>query len=251
MKKKPLRYIVILIFSIIMLLCSAFIFWKVIVNHAFVNDYEAGTYDIEAERKLLYLNVPESYTPYYNLGNAAYQKEDYNSAISYFNEALQGNPPEGKDCRIRINLALSLLGTIDFENLNSEGKIQGALEILYQARDILIEKGCAEEKGENGHDKDAQKLKDDIDKMIEKLEDSNRQNPDEEEPEQQKEQKNESDSREETQTEKEKKQQQALEKNKKNAMEERKEEIDDLDTYKRYTEGGYDEEEEDDVAHPW
>ncbi len=69
-------------------------------------------------------------------------------------------PPESKECDIRVNLALSLCDTIDFYHLDSQDKIDTALFILYKARDVLTEKGCAAEaEGEKGHDPEAQQLK--------------------------------------------------------------------------------------------
>ena len=169
MKKIPLRVIFVAMTALVLLVATVLMARRLIINHSYVNAYQNGDYQVEAEESLLTLNFPESYVPYYNLGNAAYRFADYNSAISYYTKALEMHPPKGKDCKIRINLALALCGTIDFNHLDTQDKIDSALFILYKARDVLTEKGCASQEGHDGHDADAQQLKEDIDRMIEKL----------------------------------------------------------------------------------
>ena len=114
------------------------------------------------------MNSPEGYVPYYNLGNASFKNEDYISAVSYYVEALKNNPPEDKECLIRINLALAMCYTIDFDDLDTQEKKDEAIAILQSARAILLEKGFASDDG-NGKSADAQQLKEDIDKMLEQL----------------------------------------------------------------------------------
>lgn len=236
MKKTPIKYLAILIVSVAVVVISVSALARVFVNKGFVVSYEQGIYDTSKEKTLFLMNFPQGYIPYYNVGNAAYQQSDYISAISYYYDALKFNPKELWDCQIRINLALALLHMIDFENLDSEEKVQNALSVLYQARGVLIEHGCAEDKGENGHNKDAQQLKDDIDKMIEKLqkngsgEGESEQDQNESEGEDKKEQSGGS-----SDSNKQKQQQQALEQNKKNAMQERQEEIDQLEEHEKYS----------------
>ncbi len=242
MKRKPLKYIALLILSVIIILISVSSVGRVLINKRFVSGYYSGQYDTEAEKRLLFLNFPEGYIPYYNLGNVAFQNKEYVSAVSYFTDALKYNPKEPEDCLIRINLALSLCYTIDFNNLDSDEKVQTALFTLYQARDVLLANGCAtDEEGQTGHNKDAQQLKEDIDKMIEKLQqgsdsdDQNDQNQDQQNNDQDDQNEKSSGS---SNSNKQKQQQQALEQNKKGAMEERKEEIDQLDNYKKYNNDG-------------
>ncbi len=131
MKKIPLRLYFIAIMGVLFLTLSAMLLYRLLVNHDFVIRYRQGEIEVAGEEKLLEFNFPESYVPYYNLGNAAYKNGDYNSAISYYNEALGMHPGEGKDCMIRINLALALCRTINFYNLDSQEKIDTALFILY------------------------------------------------------------------------------------------------------------------------
>ncbi len=170
MKKIPLRVIFVSIIALVLLVTTVVMARRLIVNHSFVVAYDKGDYKVDAEKSLLTMNFPESYVPYYNLGNAAYKLADYNSAVSYYTKALEMHPSESKDCDIRVNLALALCNTIDFYHLDSQDKIDTALFILYKARDVLLEKGCASDvEGEEGHDPEAQQLKEDIDEMIEKL----------------------------------------------------------------------------------
>ena len=238
MKKIPLKYYFIALIGIIVLIVAIMLGTRLFTNHSFVNAYYEGEYDTEEEEKLLNMNFPESYIPYYNLGNAAYKKGDYNSAIGYYNQALQNYPPEDKDCLIRINLALSLCNTIDFYNLDSQEKIDTALFVLYKARDVLLENGCASDEGD-GHNADAQQLKEDIDEMIEKLK-----NPDggsgSDQPQEQPPQENNDDGSSGNSggnNDKEKKIQNELEQNKKDAMEDRKDQQDDLSKWSDYIGG--------------
>lgn len=173
MKKIPLRFAFCILMGVFVFALTLMLLWRLYVNHDFVAKYNRGEIDVTREEKLLEFNFPEGYLPYYNLGNAAYKNGDYNAAINYYNEALNQHPGEGKDCLIRINLALSLCNTINFYKLDSQEKIDTALFILYKARDVLTENGCASPEGHDGHNEDAQQLKEDIDRMIEML-----QNPD-------------------------------------------------------------------------
>lgn len=236
MKEKPLKYIALLIISVIILLVSVSSVGRVLINKRFVSGYNMGQYDTEAEQRLLLLNFPEGYIPYYNLGNAAFKNKEYVSAVSYYTDSLKYNPKEPEDCLIRINLALALCYTIDFNNLDTKEKVQTALFTLYQARDVLLANGCAtDEEGQSGHNKDAQQLKEDIDKMIERLQqgsdsDQNDHNQDQQNNQDDQNEKSNGSSN----ANKQKQQQQALEQNKKGAMEERQEEIDQLDNYQKY-----------------
>ena len=80
--------------------------------------YEKGDYT-ENYNLLEVANFNEPYIVYYNNGNVSYQRQDYEVAIEYFETALTKNPPEEKECLIRINLVLSklaLLGEDAFAN---------------------------------------------------------------------------------------------------------------------------------------
>ena len=218
MKKTPLKYILMIGFSIPILVIAVSIIGRVIINHGFVRAYDTAQYKTKNEEKLLYLNFPESYLPYYNLGNVCYEKKEYDKAVGYYQKALKLYPQPDRECSIRINLALALCNTIDFYDLDSQEKIDTALFILYKARDVLLENGWAVEEGENYRDKDAQQLKEDIDKMIDKLK-----NPDQsQQQEQQQEEQQQNGGGGGGFSNKENKQKEKLDDNKKNAMEERK-----------------------------
>ncbi len=221
-KKIPLKIICFLAASVLLMAMAGLLSYKLLKNHEYVLAYDNAEYLTDNEEKLLFINIPESYLPYYNLGNAAYKNTEYNSAVGYFAKALSLMPVGQKECDVRINLALSMCNTIDFDHLDSQDKIDTALIILYKAREVLLENGWAAEVPEEARNADAQKLKEDIDEMIKKLEDpdggsSSQDDSDEPNPDEQDDSGNEQHS----QTEREKRQQDQLEKNKKNAMEER------------------------------
>ena len=211
---------------------------RLIINGSFVSAYNKGEYRADQEQELLDFNFPEGYIPYYNLGNAAYKQGDYNSAVSYYTEALKQYPPEKRECDIRVNLALALCNTIDFYNLDSQEKIDTALFILYKARDVLLEKGCATDEGEPGHDEDAQQLKEDIDKMIEKLKNPDQGNDSNEQKDNNNGGNSEGDNNNDSKSgDKEKKIQNELEENQKGALEDRKDQQDNLEKWGSYIPG--------------
>ena len=238
MKKTPLRVWFIGIVGLIALLMAVLMIYRLSVNHGFVRAYANEDYNSLNEEKLLKFNFPESYIPYYNIGNAAYKRGDYTSAISYYTEALKNFPPEKRECLIRINLALSMCNTIDFYNLNSQEKIDTALFVLYKARDVLLEKGCASDDGQ-GHNADAQQLKEDIDRMIEQLKnpEENNNNEQQQSGNDSSDSNDESSGNDQTPSDKEKRAKKEIEENRKGAMEDRKEQQGNLDRWSDYVGG--------------
>ena len=145
-------------------------FYRGFVNARFVKNVRNGIYGETAEEEgLLTLNVIEPEVVYYNLGVDAYRGENYKDAEYYFTLALRTNPTHASfdddACDIRINLALSILYQIDLERIEQEK----FLEELARARAVLTEDGCANpEKGIfDGHSEDAERLKYEIDKLME------------------------------------------------------------------------------------
>ena len=231
-----------LILGVIALVVGSMMAYRLIINHGFVSAYNNESYNTEAEEKLLEFNFPESYIPYYNLGNAAYKEGDYSSAISYYTEALKNFPTKDRECNIRINLALSMCNTIDFYGLDSQDKIDTALFILYKARDVLLEDGCASDDGQ-GHNVDAQQLKEDIDKLIEQLQnpEQNNQNDQQQSGNDNSDSNDNSSGSNQNPSDKEKKAKKEIEENRKGALEDRKEQQGDLDKWSDYVGGGGDE----------
>lgn len=246
MKKIPLKYWAMIAGAFVLLVLGVLTVSRVFVNASYVNRYDAGDYDTAAEEKLIYVNYLESYVVYYNLGNAAYQEGDYLKAAGLYAEALKYNAPEGDDCQIRINYALSLCYSIDYDNLETQSDIENALTILYAARDALTVNGCANDEG-TGHNSDAQQLKEDIDKMIEKLENPDNENNEqdqEENQDQEQDQENndQNDQQNQSQSSKQKEQQEKLQQNKQNAQKERREEQQAVEEFKKENGIGEDEE---------
>lgn len=125
--------------------------------------YEEGDYT-ENYNLLEVANINEPYIVYYNNGNVMYQRQDYELAIEYFEKALTKNPPEEKECLIRINLVLSKLALLG-EDAFSPEKIEDTIELLEECLNILSEKGCATDEGD-GHNNRAQRLYDEIKEML-------------------------------------------------------------------------------------
>ena len=185
------------ILGVIALVIALFLGVRIIMNLVFLNNYSKGVYNVEAERKLTgTLNIVEGYVPYYNMGNAAYMNGDYDEAIADYRLALEKNPPKYYECPVRINLALSMIKKINFENLTTEKKILNAIRQLQAARNVLCEDDCANpdyvdgakeqkpiktEDGEEiipekGHSDKAEQLKKEIDEAIKFLEELLKQN---------------------------------------------------------------------------
>ncbi len=168
--KHPRRFMVWMdLIGVILLAVGLYLGIRYFMNQKFISAYESGNYETETELKLTNLNLVEDYLPYYNLGNVAYQEEDYTRAIAYYKQALEMDPPKYKECPIRINLALSLIKRIDFNDLSTEKKLNNAIQTLRTARTILTAHECAGPVEDDGHSPEAEQLKHDIDDMLDKL----------------------------------------------------------------------------------
>lgn len=159
MKKK----IIIAAFTVVGLILFKFAF-TFIYNEWVISKYEEKDYS-ENFNLLEMFNFSEPYVVYYNNGNVKYQLKRYEEAIEYYEEALEKNPPEGKECPVRINLALAKLALLD-KDCFSRDKIDDTIETLEECLDILSEEGCATEDGD-GHDNRAQRLYDEIKELLE------------------------------------------------------------------------------------
>ncbi|WP_029232413.1 tetratricopeptide repeat protein [Butyrivibrio sp. VCB2006] len=238
-KKIPIKIYGLIVLAVVLAVLAGILTTRILVNHSFVKAYNKGDYQTQKEESLLVGNVPEGYLPYYNLGNVAFERKDYNSAIGYYNKALERYPVGKKECDIRINLALAMCYSIDFDALTTQEALDTAQLILIKARDILLENNWATDNGVGHRDDDAQQLKEDIDRMLEQLQNKNGdQSQDDDENAQQKDdnkgQNSDGSDQSKNNSEKEKRQKDKLDKNKKNAMEERQKDQDFLDKYGNY-----------------
>lgn len=153
------------IYIIMLLICMKLAFnliYSSIVNYR----YHKGEYEVTM-KPLLAFNWNEPYVAHYNQGNIYYKKANYEDAILQYKEALSHSMPQEKECSVRINLALAVIGTLP-EDYDSYENIETSLETLLSAREILLEKECATETGD-GHSKEAEQLKEEIDAMIRQL----------------------------------------------------------------------------------
>lgn len=103
----------------------------------------------------------------YNIGNSHYQNEDYDKAITSYENALKANPPSGRECPIRINMALAMVYGLGDDYAAPEN-VENSLQTLKAARNVLLEDDCATAGG-NGHSETAEQLKEEIEKLIEQL----------------------------------------------------------------------------------
>lgn len=109
---------------------------------------------------------------YYNRGVKCFKDYDYESAENYFRSAIWEKHTKRQECKIRINYALSIVTPITPNSVNSDNLDQ-SIERLMEARDFLVENGCANKDDSNGHNKKAQTLKEEIDDYIEYLKELN------------------------------------------------------------------------------
>jgi len=138
---------------------------------------------------ILFLIAFRQYSAYkkmkllYNKGVKNYREENYDQAEQYFRSALWEKKTKSQECKIRINLALSICTPIT-PDIVTPDNLDEYIERLEYARDFLVENDCAHMSDSKGHNKKAQKLKEDIDNYIEELK---KQNP-QPEPEEKKDQ---------------------------------------------------------------
>lgn len=162
MKKRIIAGVYVLMFIV----CAKLGF-QYIYNEYLIDQYEQENYSIDAG-PLRSGNWIQPYVAHYNMGNIHYQNEKYEDAIKEYEEALLSNPGKGKECSIRINLALAMIKKLG-EDYDSEENRKASIETLKEARNVLLEDGCATEHGD-GHSETAEKLKKEIEDMIEELE---------------------------------------------------------------------------------
>ncbi|MBQ1457316.1 MAG: hypothetical protein IIZ20_02315 [Butyrivibrio sp.] len=184
--------------AFVIAILAVIVFGRVGLNHVFAKMVDSGKYyilmeDMEdrdrymnMEQKVLEMLPYDAYVMNYNLGNANYKNEDYSKAQIYYEKCLEFELPKQKECSVRINLTMTKIMQIDFntvdtgyeafkndEEVDKEAlikKIDGVIDQLKADREILTEKNCAGAEDDNGHSKEAETLKKDIDDKIEELE---------------------------------------------------------------------------------
>lgn len=184
--------------AFVIAILAVIVFGRVGLNHVFAKMVDSGKYyilmeDMEdrdrymnMEQKVLEMFPYDAYVMNYNLGNANYKNKDYSKAQIYYEKCLEFELPKQKECSVRINLTMTKIMQIDFntidtgyeafkndEEVDKEAlikKIDGVIDQLKADREILTEKNCAGAEDDNGHSKEAETLKKDIDDKIEELE---------------------------------------------------------------------------------
>lgn len=173
MKKRLL----ILLYMLVLLLVSKMAF-NYFYNAHMIKAFENKDYSVN-DNILLLGNFDEPYIAHYNNGDVLYEQGRYEEAIEEYDKALALYPPKLKECPIRINKALSMVGTLgeNFCNvdLTDNDEIEETIDYLYEAIDVLTEDGCANDKG-TGHSRTAEKLKEQIEELIEELKNREKEN---------------------------------------------------------------------------
>ena len=164
------------------------------MNAYYVSEAKKGIYHPEMERFFTRIPFPDEYVIWYNIGNYYFDKGDYGKAENAYLQAIECGIPYEKECPVKVNLALSMMWQIDEDDWDEFYECDGpdnvtagarrVEKILKDAREVLIEDGCAHEADEKGHDKNAQTLKDEIDELLERsnLEDEEEQPEEDDEP---------------------------------------------------------------------
>lgn len=140
------------------------------------------------------VNFPVPEVVSYNSGVYEFEHGDYKAASNDFKNAYRamgGHDGSGRECDARVNYALSLVTPVNVDAIAADPDLQSreqrtndAIVVLTQARNALTEEGCASDDGDP-HDADAEQLKEDIDRALDKLERQQRQDRQEEQQQQQ------------------------------------------------------------------
>lgn len=166
MKKK-----ILIILYIILILATLKLLYNKITNNILISKYENGEYSEKYAKDLTFLDFSQTYVADYNYGNVLYNNGYYERAIEQYQKALDGFVPRYKECNIRINYALAICKTVKIDE-DDPDSVEKAIQKYQTAIDVLTEEECAHKNDSNGHNKKAQKLKEDIEKEIEKLKNS-------------------------------------------------------------------------------
>lgn len=162
------------VYVLLLLVCTKLGF-RYLYNEYIINQYNQENYSLNTN-PLLFANYIQPYLAHYNMGNIYYQKEEYENAIKEYKTALDLKPGKDQECSVRINLALAMIKTMG-KDYDSVENVESSIETLKEARAVLLENDCATERGD-GHSETAEKLKEEIDKMLEELEETKKEEPD-------------------------------------------------------------------------
>ena len=160
------RILIILYILLIVLLIRTITYLS--INSILIKKYENGEYSEKHINILDLLFFSKGYVTNYNYGNILYKNGDYEGAIKKYKKALKSYVPSRKECNIRINYALAICNTVQLDESN-QTSIKNAIKKYEGAIDVLTEQGCANKNDNHGHNSNAEKLKEDIQKEIDRL----------------------------------------------------------------------------------
>ena len=179
-KKRPQivawLWITFLVIAVTAFISASFLLGRWLLNAAYVASAKLGKPQPVIEMLLMGMNFPDGYVVHYNFGNYCYSHGYYEAAEESYNNAISSGIPYGKECPVKVNLALSLLNQISdsqwesflnaetVDDLDHDGRL--VQETLLTAKSYLTEDGCAHDEDEDGHYEQAQILKDEIDELI-------------------------------------------------------------------------------------
>ncbi len=171
--KKVIKYILILL-SIVLFKLLVF----TTINEIIILNYNNNVFDKTLVKTLYFLNINESYIAYYNDGNILYNTGKYKEAIEKYEESLEKHPPEKRVCDVIINKSLAMIKIIDktFDKKQTFDQLDAAKNNLYRF-------DCASDIDDSGKSEDAEKLEEEIKKLLEEQKSSPKPKPDPEEPE--------------------------------------------------------------------
>jgi hypothetical protein len=164
--------------AIISFICASFLIGRWLLNAFYVATARLGKPQPAVEMVLMGLNFPDGYVVNYNIGNYALSHGYYKTAEDAYYRAVANGIPYGKECPVKVNMALALIYQISdsqwesflnaetVDDLDHDGRI--VQETLLTAKSYLTEEGCAHEEDEDGHYEQAQILKDEIDELLKK-----------------------------------------------------------------------------------